>query len=227
MRRERLSTLGKTVATVSHEMRNPLATVRNALFSIREALAKGEAGRAERAMDLAERNVRRCDLIIHELLDYSRPRPAVPEATEIDSWLAAVLDELEPPQGIEVQRTLASGAWARIDAERLRRAVVNVHLNAVQAMEGPRGGTLCVESSYGGGQVHLVFRDSGEGMGRETLERAEEPLFSTKPFGVGLGLSIVRGVMEEHGGSLSIESQEGNGTVVTLRLPALEHEAQP
>ena len=87
LRRERLSTLGQTVATVSHELRNPLATVRNALFSIRQDLAGADQPRTGRALELAERNIRRCDAIIVELLDYSRPRAPVLEEIEVDAWL--------------------------------------------------------------------------------------------------------------------------------------------
>jgi signal transduction histidine kinase len=223
LRRERLATLGQTVATVSHEIRNPLATVRNALFSLRESLASGDRARSERAIELAERNIRRCDAIIVELLDYSRPRSSVLEETDVDAWLAQVLDELETPKGIEVTRTLQSKARARVDAERMRRAIMNVHSNAVQAMtvEGTPGGTLAVESGLRDGRVKLAFRDSGIGMSAEVLAKAGEPLYSTKPYGVGLGLSIVKEIMRQHGGSLRVESSEGTGTVVTLELQAI------
>ncbi len=222
LRRERLSTLGQTVATVSHEIRNPLGSVRNALFSLREALAAGDRERSERAIELAERNVRRCDAIIVELLDYSRPRAPALEELEVDAWLGKVLDELETPAGIEVTRALRSHARARLDPERMRRAVVNVHSNAVQAMTADRGaGVLAVESSSRDGRIELVFRDNGAGMSPEARAKAGEPLYSTKPYGVGLGLSIVKAVMQDHDGSLEIESSEGRGTVVRLRLKAL------
>jgi len=222
LRRERLSTLGQTVATVSHEMRNPLGSVRNALFSLREALAAGDRARSERAIELAERNVRRCDAIIMELLDYSRPRAPALEDLEVDAWLGKVLDELETPAGIEMTRVLKSHARARLDPERMRRAVVNVHSNAVQAMTAESGaGELTVESRSHDGRIELLFRDNGAGMSAEMLSRACEPLYSTKPYGVGLGLSIVKAVMQDHDGSLEIESSEGKGTVVRLLLKAL------
>ena len=164
LRRERLSTLGQTVATVSHEMRNPLGSVRNALFSLREAVAAGDRERGERAIELAERNVRRCDAIIMELLDYSRPRAPALEELEVDAWLGKVLDELETPAGIEITRVLKSHARARLDPERMRRAVVNVHSNAVQAMTAESGaGELTVESRSQDGRIELLFRDNEPG----------------------------------------------------------------
>jgi len=223
LRREHLSTLGRTVATVSHEMRNPLAAVRNALFSLREALAHGDQARAERSFELAERNIRRCDAIIVELLDYSRPRQPALQEIDVDRWLAGVLDVMDTPRCIDVSRNLESRARARMNVERMRRAVVNLHSNAVQAMteDGACGGTLTVESRCRDGRIELAFRDTGTGMSAEVLSRAGEPLFSTKSYGVGLGLSIVRDVMKEHGGSVRIESAAGKGTVVVLELEAL------
>jgi len=223
LRRERLSTLGQTVATVSHEMRNPLATIRNALFSLRESIAAGDAARIARSLELAQRNIQRCDSIIVELLDYSRHRTPTLEETDVDSWLARVLDELPTPVGIAVTRSLGSAARARIDQERMRRAVVNLHSNAVQAMstDGAASGALSVASRLTGDRVELVFQDSGTGMSPEVLARAGEPLYSTKSYGVGLGLSIVKAVMQEHGGSVRVESTEGAGTMVVLDLRAL------
>ncbi len=221
VRTERLATLGRTVATVSHEMRNPLGTVRNSLFTIRAAIAAGDVDRAERAIALAERGVRRCDAIIVEMLDFSTARPPAPRDLEVDGWLAGVLDEIEVPPGLEVTRRLASGARVRLDPDRLRRAVVNVCLNAFQAMsEGGAPGTrLEVESRVTPGWVELTFADQGVGMDEPTLARAGEPLFSTRTYGVGLGLSIVRTVIREHGGESAMRSAPGAGTVVVLRLP--------
>jgi PAS domain S-box-containing protein len=223
LRRERLSTLGQTVATVSHEMRNPLATIRNTLFSLRESIRTGDIARGERSLELAERNIQRCDSIIVELLDFSRQRAPTLEETDMDSWLARVLEELPASDRIVVTRSLGCAARVRIDQERLRRAIVNIHSNAVQAMsaDGAARGTLSVESRLSRNRVELSFRDSGTGMSPEVLARAGEPLYSTKSNGVGLGLSVVKAVMEEHGGSIRMESVEGTGTLVVLDFPAL------
>lgn len=223
VRNERLATLGRTVATVSHEMRNPLGTIRNSLHSLREAFATGDTPRAQRAIDLAERAVHRCDAIIVELLDFSYARAPAPRDLEVDAWLAEVLDEIIVPPDLEVTRRLESGARARLDPERMRRAVVNVCLNAFQAMAEPGapGRRLEVGSRVNGTWIELTFTDQGAGMDDPTLARAGEPLFSTKPYGVGLGVSIVRTVLQEHAGEFSLKSAPGSGTVAVFRLPVL------
>jgi signal transduction histidine kinase len=134
-----------------------------------------------------------------------------------------VLDEQRTAQGIEVERRLGSGASARIDQERLRRAVVNVVTNAVQAMEEPgaRGKRLAVSSRTRGDRVELEIADQGAGMSADVLPRIWEPMYSTKPYGVGLGMPVVRSVMEEHGGGVEVVSAVGEGTTVLLWLPRL------
>jgi signal transduction histidine kinase len=93
VRRERLAVLGQLTATVSHEIRNPLGTVRNSIFSAREGLERGQDERAQRALALADRNVRRCDAIITDLLDLTRKRELHTRQTPIDTWLGGLLDE--------------------------------------------------------------------------------------------------------------------------------------
>jgi PAS domain S-box-containing protein len=221
VRKERLAALGQVAATVSHEIKNPLGTVKNALFTLGEILGKKGEGRADRALELAERNIRRCDQIIGELLDYARKRTLVLGETDLDAWISGVLSEQQFPPGMEVARTLESGVQARIDQERLRRALVNVVTNAVQAMgeEGARGKRLSVESRVRGNRVEIEVGDEGVGMSAEVLRRLWEPMYSTKPYGVGLGMPVVRAVMDEHGGGVEVSSEEGRGTKVVLWLP--------
>ncbi len=221
VKRERLSALGQVAATVSHEIRNPLSTVKNALFTIRDLLGDRGGERADTALDLAERNIKRCDRIIGELLDYARKRSPELRLTDVDAWLAGVMAEQQLPSGIRMELSPGCGALADIDADRLRRAVVNVITNAVQAMEeeGSRGKTLHVSSVRSGDRIELVVTDEGIGMGPEMLARIWEPMFSTKPYGVGLGMPVIRAVMEEHGGGVEVTSEEGMGTRVALWLP--------
>jgi PAS domain S-box-containing protein len=220
LRSERLAVLGRTVATVSHEIRNPLGTIRNALFSLREAVEQGDASRATRSIELAERNVRRCDAIIEELLDYTRRQPPALQETDVDAWLGEVLDEMALPGETAVTRELRCGARIPLDRERMRRAVLNVCLNAAQAMAEPgaAGRTLTVRSSDTEASVELAFTDQGTGMPPDVLARAGEPLYSTKAYGVGLGLSIVKAILAEHDGRLVVESTPGAGTAVVFRL---------
>lgn len=228
LRQERMAVLGKLIAVVSHELRNPLGTIRTSLFAIGERTG-GQDPAVERILKRAERNIVRCDTIIEELLDYSRIRSPDLETTQIDSWLAEVLDELAVPEGIVLQRQLTSGATVRLDRERVRRCIQNVVSNASQAMleksktatvaATPPGSELKVSSRLSQDRVEMVFLDNGTGIPQEQMDKIFQPLYSTRGFGVGLGLPIVKQIMEQHSGGIEIESQPGAGTTVTLWLP--------
>ncbi len=221
IKKERLSVLGQLTATVSHEIRNPLGTVRNAVFSIGEAINQNETDRANCSLKLAERNIKRCDRIINELLDFTREQKIYCEPTNIDSWLSDVLDEEEIPEGIKYTRELNTNIDLPIDRELLHRAVSNVITNAVQALqeESSNGKQLKVISTASGDQLKIHFIDTGPGIPEELIEKIFEPLFSTKNFGIGLGVPVIKDMMEAHHGKFEIKSKSGKGTTATLSLP--------
>ena len=219
LRSERLAVLGQLTATVSHELRNPLGTIRSSFFAIEEQV-RGKGLGVERALERVERNIRRCDGIIAELLDYARVTPLRRQATNLDHWVERLLAEQALPAGVELVLRLNGGAEVAIDRERMQRCVTNVVTNAVQAMqEGGPEGRLTVETARQSGRLEVQFRDTGPGIPPDHLDRLFEPLYSTKSFGVGLGLPIVRQIMEQHNGGVEIQSEPGQGTVVTLWLP--------
>ena len=134
LRKERLAALGQLTASVSHELRNPLGTLRNSLFSINERITGKELG-VENALTRMERNITRCDNIISEMLDYTRIHELILSTTAIDSWLKELLDEHPIPEDITVIQTLDADITLPIDKERMRRAIINVLDNASQALE--------------------------------------------------------------------------------------------
>ena len=221
IQQERLAVLGRLTATVSHEIRNPLGTVRNALFSIAEDFKRKEPKRFSRSLELAERNIRRCDRIITELLDYARVRELEMEPTEIDPWLEELLEELVLPDGIVREQAFESGVVLRFDPEQLRRAVINLHTNAVQAVQEPGASEakFRIETKVRAGQMEIRVLDRGPGVSEEARQHLFEPLFSTKSFGVGLGLSVVRNIAEAHGGLARLENRPEGGAVATLAIP--------
>lgn len=221
VRTERLSVLGQLTATVSHEIRNPLGTVRNAVFSMGDAFKKGEEKRIERALKLAERNIVRVDDIISELLYYTRKRELQKESTDLDAWLKHILQEQVMSEGVDLETDLVSGANLSMDREKMRRAFLNVFQNAQQAVLEKDGGAgkVKVFSSSAPEKVSISVTDTGIGIQPEELEQIFEPLFSTKSFGVGLGMPIVKNIVEEHKGTVEVVSKPGTGTTVTLNLP--------
>ncbi|MEJ2491517.1 MAG: PAS domain S-box protein [Desulfuromonadales bacterium] len=221
MQKERLAILGQLTATVSHEIRNPLGTVANALYLLKQALNPRDYPQLARPLQLAERNVERCDTIISDLLDFSRQRAIDKVPLAIDPWLAELLAEIRFPEDVVLRQELQAGVEVPADAERLRRVIINVVTNALQALEDVTRPEkwLMVRSRLVGDIYEICIEDNGPGMSQSTLQRIFEPMFSTKNFGVGLGVPIIRNILENHGGGVEYRSQVDEGTLVIMWLP--------
>ncbi len=228
VRKEKLATLGQLTATVSHELRNPLGTIRTAFFSLDKRIRNKVSG-VDKFLERAERNIKRCDNIIDELLGFTRIRKPAFESTIIDEWLDQEIDEMNIPDYIKVKKKLMSGAQVMIDRDRFYRCLLNIIDNAWQAVvedkkkPGPEKNAesfiLTIESRKSKGKVKIVIKDTGPGIPHAKIEKIFEPLYSTKNFGVGLGLPIAKQIIEQHNGEIEIKSKEEIGTDVTLWLP--------
>ena len=220
--KERLATLGQIAATVSHELRNPLSAIRTSLYVVSKRIG-GEDPRLHRPLERIRLDLQRCDRIIDEMLGYAGAGNAVSEDTRLDEWLEEVLAERGLPEGISLRtRYEAPGVTLPVDRDRLRRALTNVVDNACHAME-ERGDdaslVLTVSTRTAEERFEIELADTGVGIAPEVLPRIFEPLFSTKGFGTGLGLSAVKDVLESHGGGVEVDSVAGEGTRVVLWLP--------
>jgi signal transduction histidine kinase len=222
LKKERLSVLGQLTATVAHELRNPLSAIRNTLFTVKE-LATGSGGKLDRPIARMERSIERCDRIISDLLEYTRDRELKRTSVAFDQWVADVLADqnLSPPVVLTAELG-ATDATVPIDLERMRRVIINLVENAAQALaELPSGceRRITLRTSPVDGELVLAIEDTGPGIAPEVLARIFEPLFSTKSFGTGLGLPTVKQIVSQHGGTITVDSEVGRGTCVTVRLP--------
>ncbi|HXO01871.1 MAG TPA: ATP-binding protein, partial [Stellaceae bacterium] len=202
---------------------NPLSAIRNTLFTMRE-IATTSGLTLDRPIARIQRSIARCDRIIGDLLEYIRAPELSRVPVNFDEWLREVLAEHGLPPAVTLALELeAGGVTVRIDADRIRRVVINLVENAAQALgELPPGsGPLCitVKSAVGDGALLFTVADTGPGIPQENMARIFEPLFSTKSFGAGLGLATVKQIVVQHGGTISIESAAGAGTSVSIRLP--------
>ena len=218
---ERLATLGRLTATVSHELRNPLGTIQTALCSISGNLGRSETHQVERSLELAERSIDRCVNIIEDLTNYTRVKKLNLSKTSIDEWLKTLLDEQILPGEIRCELDLSCGVQAPIDQEKLRQVIVNLVANAEHALMDERstGKLLQISTGLFDREYEICVCDNGIGMSDETAKKMFEPLYSTKGFGVGLGMVISKTIVEQHHGKLRVESKEEEGTKVCLRLP--------
>jgi len=218
VRKERLSALGQLTATMAHELRNPLSAIRNTLFAVRE-MAASKGVDLDRPISRVERSVARCDRIINDLLDYTRVKELHLAPVAPDAWIEEVLGEQRLPGGVQLETRLGADCMIAIDLERMRRVLINLVDNAAQAMtdEG-RERKITVTTTLAEDHFKLVVGDTGGGIPADNLQKVFEPLFSTKSFGTGLGLPMVKQIIEQHGGTITIASEVGVGTQVEVRL---------
>jgi signal transduction histidine kinase len=225
---EKMAALGRLAATLSHELRNPLAGLKGASQLLLRKTSEQDERREYVQLILAE--IGRLGRIVEDLLQFSRPRESRFEMLDANQAAEDVLllhSEDFAARGITVRKRLSKLPPIRADRDKLTQLFVNILLNARDAMTG--GGQILITSGWvtagpgGRDTVIFQFRDSGPGIPGAVLDHVFEPFFTTRPTGVGLGLSICKSIAEEHGGAIAIHStEEGEGpyrTVVTVELP--------
>jgi two-component system sensor histidine kinase PilS (NtrC family) len=225
---ERLATVGSLAAGIAHEIRNPLASLSGSIQVLQGELdLKGDN---KRLMDIVVRETDRLNTIIMEFLEYARPKNAQNERIE----LLPVLDEMimllknckEFTGNIRISHSVDPRLVLQGDAKRLRQVFWNLLLNACQAM--PHGGGIAVtaSSSYRSDDnstwCEISIADTGQGITSENRDKIFNPFFTTKTGGTGLGLAIVYRIIEDHGGTITLDTVPGNQTKFIIRLPLFE-----
>jgi signal transduction histidine kinase len=215
VRRERLSAVGTLASGLAHELRNPLHIIRGDA----ELLSRREEN-VETCDDILE-EVDRINRFVNDLLSYTRPMEPEREALEVAPAVRSALEAVQRTHAepFELKVVIPHGLALEIDPEHLRQILVNLAGNAVQAM-GEGRGTLTVKGELQDGRVSLTVTDTGPGIHREDLPRVFEPFFTRRPAGTGLGLAVVKRLVELYGGEISIESQVGRGATVKIEFPA-------
>jgi len=225
-RQDRLAAIGRMAASIAHEIRNPLAAMRGSIQMLRSEM-EGESAQTE-LMEIILRESDRLNRIITDFLTYARPRSSLQEKVDLGEILDQTFTllrhspELRPSQQV-LDEIPDSPLYVNADAEQMRQVFWNLARNALQAMN--QGGTLRAEvASNSNGRVRITFFDTGCGMSPGQVEHLFEP-FSSTTGGTGLGLSIVYQIIRDHGGTINVRSREGEGTTISLELPAVEEES--
>ncbi|MFZ5825082.1 MAG: ATP-binding protein [Bacillota bacterium] len=217
-RLEKLAAVAELAAGAAHEIRNPLTAIRGFMQLLQ---AQGREGQGE-YFQIMLNEIDRIDSIIRDLLLLARPSRVQPSLTDLSAIVDEVLllhqAELER-QSITVDRLIDPGARALLDPKMFRQLLLNLIINAVQAM--PFGGRLSIViTRVDGEQIILQVADTGVGIAPENMKRLFDPFFTTKEEGTGLGLALCHSIVQAHGGHIEVESKVGAGTVFTVTLQA-------
>ena len=224
---ERLNALTLLAAGVAHEIGNPLNSLHIHLQLMErkaQELDHDAKSELQQSINVARSEVRRLDSIVTQFLRAIRPsHPQLhPENvnTIVEEAVRFFTPEIQDRDMAVEQELRADLPLLQLDREQMKQAFYNVIKNSLEAMR--RHGTLRIRTDLDDAYVLVSFVDTGGGMSPENLSHVFEPYFTTKPSGTGLGLLIVRRIVREHGGELSIETSQGKGLTLTIRLPYVE-----
>ncbi len=225
VKREKLAVLGQLTATVSHELRNPLGVIRSSNFYLQRKSGKADKKQQKHFRRIDEQ-VALCDTIVADLLEFTRGRNINIVRQQLSDWMPEVIEQIEESEGIEISMETAENLPSLPhDRDKMRRVMINVLDNALQAVKARSKDNadfqpeISVRTAMEGGVVAIHITDNGIGMDSETTMRAFEPLFTTRARGTGIGLAIVKKIVEEHKGRITLHSRPGQGTEMKITLP--------
>ena len=220
IRSEKLAALGQLAAGIAHEIRNPLTSINILIHSLRDGLSSENSHGED--LKVIEEEIDRINEIVDQFLRFAKPASPLLEKAEIIPMFEETLQLLKPQierRRISVQKNFRSLPPITIDREQMKQVVLNLLLNAIQAM--PEGGRLGLsglvpeENQW----IQISVQDSGIGIPPKDMDKLFDPFFSTKEGGIGLGLSIAHRIIDQHHGKIEVESTPGKGTLFTIWLP--------
>jgi signal transduction histidine kinase len=220
---DKLAAVGKLAASVAHEIRNPLTSMKMWLYSLRRTAGGSEE--RQQKLDMISEEIVRLDNIVRHFLEFSRPAELKLSVLTIGSLLDKTIELVHHHLNEHKIRVTRDDEQRlpeiRADTEQIRQVLLNLIINAIEAM--PRGGELRISTSQSrrgeGDMVKVRIADTGPGISREVQDRMFEPFFTTKAEGTGLGLCIAASIMARHGGALVLESSNAHGTQWAIWIP--------
>jgi len=219
IRQEKLAVLGQLAGGVGHELRNPLGTIKNAVYFLNMVVEERDPD-VQEMFEILEQEVNRSERIIDDLLNFARERPPLRLAVDLNEVVRTALSRVQIPENVEVASQLAEDLPPILaDPGLLDQVFGNLIHNAIQAM--PDGGCLIIQSEVQSpGEVTVSVSDTGVGIPAENRAKIFEPLFTTRARGIGLGLALVKMLVERQGGEIEVQSEPGAGSTFTVHLPA-------
>ena len=226
---QRLHAIGTLAGGIAHDFNNILGAIRGNLALVLDSLPAGHP--ALPPLTQIERASLRGRSLVRQILAFSRNEPGEMRPEPLQPLVEETVSLLRPtlPPGVVLQTRLAAGTvWACVNSSQIHQVLMNLCTNAWQALHDGRGEITVGVETRPDGDAHLWVADDGSGMDAQTQRRVFEPFFTTKPVdvGSGLGLSVVHGIVQAHGGTVSIDSVPGRGTTVHVHLPAAHGKAE-
>ena len=214
---EKLAAIGQLASAVGHEIRNPLGVIKNSAYFLNMKLKDAADEKVVKHLKILEKEVNSANFIISDLLDFARKKPPTLDQADLSETVKNTLSYITVPENIKVEIKLGEIPKMLLDKEQVQRVCQNLILNAVQAM--PEGGKLTIQTTKQDDSAKLIVRDTGVGIPKENMPKLFTPLFSTKAKGIGLGLVICKQIVEGHDGNITVESEVGEGSTFTVKLP--------
>ena len=219
LRSERLATIGEVAAMVGHDLRNPLTGIAGAAYYLKKSLGSKADEKTREMIEFIEKDVDYSNNIISDLLEYSVEIRLERMETTPKALVKEALTMVKLPQNIKVVNLTSNKPKVAIDMDKMKRVLVNLMKNAVEAMA--KGGTLTITSKESNHNLEIAVADTGTGITKEVMDKLSTPLVTTKAKGMGLGLSICKRIIDAHEGKISAESTFGEGTTFTVTIPKL------
>ncbi|HIC90969.1 MAG TPA: PAS domain S-box protein [Syntrophaceae bacterium] len=216
-RSEKLAVLGRLSGGLAHELRQPLGVMNNAIYFLNMTMTDANEVTRE-YLKILETEIQNAERIVKNLLDFIRTRPPEREEVVVEQIIEGILDTCRIPKGINISLQFQAGKpLAFVDPNQMRQALFNLIHNAIQAM--PKGGELTIRTGNRANSITIDIIDSGYGISSEDLEKIFEPLYTTKARGIGMGLSVTKGLVEANGGTIKVKSEINKGSTFTVNLP--------
>ena len=219
-RRERMAQLGELGAVLAHEIRNPLAGIKGYAQLLQE---QSRGTPSEVGLEMVVTETLRLEELVNTLMAYCRQEATLHEMVDLTELLGYCCRLIRPEAeacGVTLHEILPEGITLNGSRNALEQVMLNILKNALQAM--PEGGDIRVEARQSCALAVVTIADTGPGIPPEERERIFEPFHTTRPRGTGLGLAVCRKIVEEHGGTISADSEPGHGARFTMTLPALQ-----
>lgn len=222
IRQEKLAALGQMAGSVGHELRTPLATIANAVYYLKMIRADADTDTRE-YLDIIASEAGNAEKIITDLLDFARIKSLAQQSVQVSDVVERLLAKYPSPERLRVVVAIPDDMPALyVDAAHLEQVLLNLVNNAYQAML--EGGTLTISARIEATDVAIVVADTGCGISEEHLNKIFDPLFTTKPKGIGLGLAVCKNLIETNGGTITVHSEQEKGATFTLLLPVAPEE---